>query len=466
MAILADYAERFLQYASKGKTVLIPGLGARTEIILPTTSMRWALSQPDEVFSVGHAFAEIDGAYYSLGTEAPIVDGWQGMLVKTQMGKVLETLCQAMNEELGVAFDACFGTDTEDWRRIDLLAVVRRVVAQAASRFTVGVPLCRDSGYLDECLRVTDLLVVNAGVAGGAPSVLKPVLGRLSGLPARLGVRKIKQYIAPLYKERMRTLDTSGWDEPQDHFQIMLRYAQKERPQELQDLDLLTKRVVVANFGSMHQTAIGVTNMLLNILGSDAEFNTISTLRKEVSEVLGPDRNQGWTKGKVAKLVQADSVSRETLRLNSFGGRALFRKVLVDGVVTDQGVALPKGSLISFLSYPAHMDEASYDEATKYDPWRFSRIRGAADGESQSKEATLGFVTTGPDYLPFSHGRHACPGRFLVDFELKMIISYVLMKYEIKFPEEYEGKRPENRWVAEALFPPAGVEILVKRKAD
>ncbi|KAJ4409450.1 hypothetical protein N0V82_009470 [Gnomoniopsis sp. IMI 355080] len=428
--------------------------------------MRWTLSQPDEIFSVGHAFAEIDGALYSLGTEAPIVDDWQGMLVKTQMGKVLENLCQAMNEELGVAFDACFGTDTENWRRIDLLTVVRRVVAQAASRFTVGLPLCRDLGYLDECLRMTDLLVANAGVAGGAPSVLKPVLGRLSGLPARFVIRKIKKYLAPLYAERVEMLNTHGWDEPQDHFQMMLRYAQKERPQELQDLDLLTKRVVAANFGSMHQTAIGVTNMLLNILGSDVEFNTISTLRSEVSEVLGHDRTQGWTKAKVAKLVKADSVSRETLRLNSFGGRALFRKVLVDGVVTDQGVALPKGTLFSFLSYPAHMDEASYEDATKYDPWRFSRIRGAADDSGESKGASLGFVTTGPDYMPFSHGRHACPGRFLVDFELKMIISYVLMNYDIKFPEEYGGKRPENRWVAEALFPPAGVEILVKRKTN
>lgn len=447
--------------------MLIPGLGARIEIILPISSMRWALAQPDEVFSVGEAFAEIDGAFYALGTEKPIVDGWQGTLIKTQMGKVLETLCQAMNEELGVAFDTHFGTDTEEWRTIDLLAAVRQVVAQAASRFTVGLGLCRDTGYLADCLNVTDLLIVNAGVAGGAPNLLKPVLGGLSGLPVRLGVRKLKKRLAPLIEERMEVLgNTDGLDEPQDHFQMMLRYAQKERPHELQNLDLLTKRIVAANFGSMHQTAIQVTNLLLNILGSDVEFNTISTLRNEASQILGPDRSQGWTKGKVAKMVKADSVCRETLRLNSFGGRALFRKVLVDGVVTDGGVALPKGSLITFLSHPAHMDEASYEDATKYDPWRFSRVRDVADGEGESKGPLLGFVTTGPDYMPFSHGRHACPGRFLVDFELKMIISYILMNYDIGFPEKYGGKRPENRWVAEALFPPAGVEILVKRKSE
>lgn len=429
--------------------------------------MRWALSQPDQVLSVGDAFAEVDGAFYALGTEKPIIDGWQGMLVQTQMNKVLESLCQAMNEELGIAFDACFGTDTEDWRRIDLLSVIRRVAAQAASRFTIGLPLCRDTEYLDDCLKVVDLLIVNAGVASGAPSVLKPVLGRLSGLPVKLGIRKLKKHLAPLYKERMANLSRQGQAEPQDHFQMMLRYAQKERPQELQDFDLLTKRIVAANFASMHQTSLGVTNMLLNILGSDVEFNTISTLRNEVAQILGPNNTQGWTKAHVAKMVKADSVSRETMRLNSFGGRALFRKVLVDGVVTDTGVALPKGSLFTFLGQPAHLDERNYEDSTKYDPWRFSRMRDVVSGQERgSKSGSLGFVTTGPDYLPFGHGRHACPGRFLVDFELKMITSYVLMNYDIKFPEEYGGKRPENRWVAEAFFPPAGAEILVKRRRN
>ncbi|KUI70346.1 Ent-kaurene oxidase [Cytospora mali] len=450
------FREAYHEYAKKGKPVIIPGIGARAEIILPTSSMRWALSQPDEVMSVGDAFAEIDGAYYGLGTEKPIIDGWQGMLVKKDMNAVLENIVQAMNDELGVAFDEYLGTDTESWTEIDLLAVVRKIVSQAASRFTVGLPLCRNKAYLDASLESVDRLVINAGVSTGVPPVLQPIAGRMSGLPVRLSIRKMRKHFEPIYLKRLETLkyakDDPNHEEPQDHLQMMLRYAEKERPHELQDLDLMTKRLVVANFGSMHQTSIQVTNMLLNILGSDAEFNTIAVLRDEVSRILGPNEGQGWTKAKVSNMIRADSVAKETLRLNSFGGRAIFRKVLVDGVVTDGGIELPKGCMINFMSQPAHMDEATYEDAQKYDPFRYSR------------GGSLSFVSTSPDYLPFSHGRHACPGRFLIDFELKMIIAYVLMNYDIKFPDVYGGKRPENRWVTEAYFPPAGVKIMVKRR--
>lgn len=479
----SDNAKHKTQYSKKGKAVLIPGLGVRAELILPVSSLRWATAQPDDVISVAEAFVEIDGAHYALGTEQPVLDDWQGKLVKTEMSKVLENLCAAMNDELGVAFDEHFGTDVESWRRIDLLPVVRRVVAQASSRFTVGLPMCRNAEYLDTNLRSLDALVMNAGVASGSPAVLQPILGRLSGLPVRLACRKLQKILTPLFRERIQALTStdhaaSGADEPSTHLQMMIRFAAKERPHELGDFSLLAKRVLIANFGSMHQTSLQVTNMLLNILGSDEEFHTIAALRSEITQVLGGggDKNkeaegeEAWTKAKVAQLVQADSVARETLRLHSFGGRAVMRKVVAPGgVVTDEGVALPRGAMFSFLSQPAHVDEGSYEDAEKYDPFRFSRARRdvvAGEGKGGvAGGAKTSFVTTSAEHLPFGHGRHACPGRFLIDFELKMIIAYVLRNYDIKFPEEYGGKRPENPWVTEALFTPAGAAIMVRRRA-
>lgn len=200
--------------------------------------------------------------------------------------------------------------------------------------------------------------------------------------------------------------------------------------------------------------------MLLNILGSDAEYNTISILRDEVAQIMGSDTK--WTKAHISKMVKADSVARETLRCHSFGGRAIFRKVMVENVETDAGVRIPKGTIFSFLSQPAQMDEDNCSEPGKYDPFRFSRARKATSSSCQIK--TPSFVTTGPDHLPFGHGKHACPGRFLVDFELKMIIAYILTNYDIKLPKEYENKRPANKWVMEVNMPPGGVKMMVRRR--
>jgi hypothetical protein len=94
------------------------------------------------VLSVSDAFVEIDQAHYSLGHAKYVGDAWQAKLVRDEMNSVLENIVEAMNEELQVAFDTHFGTDENNWKTINLLETVRLVVAQAASRFTVGLPLC------------------------------------------------------------------------------------------------------------------------------------------------------------------------------------------------------------------------------------------------------------------------------------------------------------------------------------
>lgn len=250
-----------------------------------------------------------------------------------------------------------------------------------------------------------------------------------------------------------------------DLLQMMLRYAQNERGQELHDCDTMTKRLCFANFAAIHQTSILVTNLLLNIMGSDADFKTISILRDEVTRVIRAGDGGRWTRYKVAQMVKADSVARETLRLNSYSNRGVFRKVMVDGLVTEEGIRLPKGSYISFLSYPLQCDAETFEKPLQYDPFRFSRAREAAgDAEGKPGLSNLSFVSTSPQHLPFGYGNHSCPGRFLVDFELKMILAYVLENYDVEFPAEYGDKRPPNSWIAEAFAPPSGVKIRVRRQ--
>ena len=111
--------------------------------------MRWALTQPESILAINEAFQEIDQVYYSLGHTKYVSDAWQANLVRDEMNAVLENIVGALNDELEVAFGAHFGMDKNSWRAIDLLETARLVVAQAASRFTVGLPLCKCSlrGY-------------------------------------------------------------------------------------------------------------------------------------------------------------------------------------------------------------------------------------------------------------------------------------------------------------------------------
>ncbi|KAF7559762.1 hypothetical protein G7046_g4395 [Stylonectria norvegica] len=454
------FREAYENYAKKGLPVVIPGIGSRKEVIMPSNAMRWVLAQPDKTLDTFSAFADIQQVQWAFGHEKVTLDSWQSLIVKHDLNRVLEGVCSTMNDELAVAFDDEFGTDAENWKEVLLFPAVERVVAQAASRFTVGLPLCRDQEYNRVALKINHCLITNAGTTGGTPSLFRPLVGSLVNIPLSFALARMKKLFVPLWKQRLETLkfdrDDVNHEEPEDQIQMMLRYAQKERPQELYDYDLMMRRLIALNFGTMHQTVMQVANLLLDVLASDAEFNAIATLRDEFDRVLGPDDTEvSWTKAKASQMTRADSVARETLRCHAFANRAIFRKVMVDGFKTNDGYHLPKGTILSFLSRSIQNDAESYDDAAKFDPFRFSRAREDALAKDE-KPPSVSLVATSPEFLAFSHGRHSCPGRFLLDFELKMILAYVLRKYDVKFPDEYNGQRPPNYWLTEAVFPPDG----------
>lgn len=110
---------------------------------MPQSAMRWVLSRPESELSHGDAILEVTQLKYGLGHEKYKADPWPGMLVKTDINATLEAVCADLNDELTHAFDQYLGSDTQSWKEIDILSTIRKVVVQAASRFTVGLPLCK-----------------------------------------------------------------------------------------------------------------------------------------------------------------------------------------------------------------------------------------------------------------------------------------------------------------------------------
>ncbi|KAM0287015.1 hypothetical protein ACHAQH_000700 [Verticillium albo-atrum] len=466
----ALYREAYEKYGKYGRTVLVPGLGLRTEVILPPSALRWMLSLPDNTISAVHAFAELDQLTHTLGDDRFVLDSWNGLVVKRDMNAVLDSVVTALNDELSVAFDEQFGTDTEGWREIDLKKVMPLIISQAAGRYTMGLPLCliqpgRDEEYRQSTIDVSNFFIMMAAVMGMIPALLRPILGPIAAMPMRAALRRFHRLLRPEFEKRMEIIQATEKgepvDEPEDLLQMTIRYGLEKRSHEFSFLEI-SKRMTLTNMGTTHQTNMAMINMLLEIVESDPEFNTIAVLRDEMRNVLGDEPDRKWTKAKIAKMVKADSVGRETLRKTSFGNRAMIRMVVADSLETPDGLVLPKGSMLSVLTPPQHFDEAAHEEAGKFDPFRFSRAREA--GEARGGGA-LGFTSTGAHFLPFGHGRHACPGRFLVDYEMKMIMTYILQNYDVEFPEEYDGCRPKQSWKAEAcMIPSGGARIRVKRR--
>lgn len=471
---------------------------------MPHKDLAWVLAQPPNIISIRHAYNDINGIKRSLGSSKYMLDNWQGMLVSKELNKVLDGIVLSLNDELKYVLESRLGRDTVDWKVLDLQQTVQMMIVQATSRFHVGKPLCkfeslcvatrcerlliyslrakhrlmvpvgRNEEYLHLILNIMDEMIFSAAVTGAFPAILQPLINPVASWRLRRLISRVRELIEPRFVECMAH-DTAD-DKCTDFFQMLFRFARKERPDELNIWDL-TNRLCMANFEAIHQTSMAITNIILNIVSSDAEYDTISILRKETTAHLGCgsgdsgeylDDDTKWTKAKIAKLVKADSIARETMRLHSFANRGLFRKVMADGVQTEDGISLPKGSILSFLSQPLHTDGDIFGDPLKFDPWRFSRAREQCESATASPATveaagTHSLVSTS-QLLSFGRGRNACPGRFLVDFEVKMIVSCLLLKYDIRFPEEYGNQRPQNRWLAEASVIPKDAKVMVRRR--
>ncbi len=80
---------------------------------------------------------------------------------------------------------------------------------------------------------------------------------------------------------------------------------------------------------------------------------------------------------------------------------SVTRKAMRDLTLSD-GTFIPKDTLIAAASYPMHYDDSIYENASTFDPFRFSSMR-EEDGEGTKHQ----FVNTSIEYIPFGHGKHA-----------------------------------------------------------
>lgn len=82
------------------------------------------------------------------------------------------------------------------------------------------------------------------------------------------------------------------------------------------------------------------------------------------------------------------------------------------------GTTIPCGTHLAVASLPMHLDDRYYENASKFDPFRF--LTGQDAGEESSQKSRL--ASTNRLYLVFGHGNRA----WYVDKSLDIGISYLI----------------------------------------
>jgi Cytochrome P450 len=170
----------------------------------------------------------------------------------------------------------------------------------------------------------------------------------------------------------------------------------------------------------------------------------------------------------------------------------LQRKVLKPFTFSN-GVILPTGTYLAAHLRAVHHDGSLYEDPEEFDGFRFfdEKPNSNVDVEKVVHEPRQPMYTTSKTYLPFSHGRHAwyvptllsflglalkasfSPGRFFASMELKLLMAYLLVNYDLKWPEEdipsnlgstEEGYRPPDRWFNFNCLPNQNAHMMVRKR--
>ncbi|KAF2859821.1 putative P450 monooxygenase [Piedraia hortae CBS 480.64] len=466
----------YQKYSSKGKSHIIPDFAGRHEIVIPNNKLRWLTEQPDHVASVREAHSDTLQGDYAFTTPYLLQTVYHEHVIHKNLARKVDTVIPDIWDELCVSLHT-WGFDTESWKEICVYDNMMDVISRVSNRLFVGLPLCRNEDFLKNNSAFAIDVITATALMPFVPRFLHPLVGHLMCIPNHIHYWRTRKHTLPYikklladFKEQQDSPD-SKIVLPENYLAWHIRTAAAEgRTKEL-DPDMISRFIMPVEFAAIHTTTLTITMVLFDLFSSDPKKRFVEGIREEAERVY-KEHNGCWSKPALNKLLRTDSAIKESMRVSNFASRGVQRKVVAkDGLRNvEEGWHAPCGSYMSINVHSRHHDPAVYKDPETYDAFRFSRPREefeALSSEQRNNDEylrmrNLSMISTGENFLPFGHGRHACPGRFLVQHELKMLLAYVLMNYEIQpLPE-----RPPNQWLGTALVPPTKAKINVRRRKD
>lgn len=137
---------------------------------------------------------------------------------------------------------------------------------------------------------------------------------------------------------------------------------------------------------------------------------------------------------------------------------ATMNRLVKHDITLSDGAVLPAGARIMVSDDKVH-DPTSFPQPERFDAARFQRLR-----EQPGEENRHQFVTTTSDHMGFGHGQHACPGRFFASNEIKILLCFLLLKYDLR---HVPGQAQPNYMDFEtARFSSPSTQVEVRRRTE
>ena len=434
--------------------------------------MAWLIEQPDNALSTSAFHYDSLEGDYAFTNPQILKDPYHEHVIHKYLPRRIAPLIPDIWEEVQVAIDQTWGMDTQAWKEIGIWENMLRIIPSFTNRMMLGLPLCRNEDFLKHMRKfASDVVACSSLYLRLTPRFLRPIVGPLVGIPNTRDWQNTTKFTLPIIQERLANFKRKQedpsfeWDEPNDYISWHINIATAEGRHDELTPDMISRRLMPLNFAAIHTTALSITNTIFDLLSSEISAEWVQGIREEAERALAEEGGQ-WNKAGLARCHRSDSAIRESMRFSNFMTRNVLRKVVPEEGIENktEGWRAPKGTLIGIDMQNIQHDPEIYPDPDTYDAFRFSKPREEADvstvHSNVNEVKNTGLVTTSDIFLPFSHGRHACPGRFFASLEMKLVLAYIFMNYEV----ELLKSRPPNVWFGQSMLPPMKATIKVKRR--
>lgn len=372
-------------------------------------------------------------------------------LVRKNLTQTVSKLIPSIMEEVEIVMDRVIGeTPQGEFKSFKAHDTALKVVGQITNKVIVGAPLCRNTNFLQAVIDHGVSVCMGGQLIRLFPESIKRYVAKYLTTVSK-ATDAVVTHIAPIIRDLYERSRTENIDllEGQPGYQTLTYWLTQRAIQKGFDWSprMIATQLLFVNFGGIHTTAAAVGHLFYE-LGLRPEY--IEPLKKEIEEKVA---EHGWTKEGLDAMWKLDSFLRETQRLHPLSTAGLWRYARKDFTFSD-GFHVPAGTWISAVSETLNKDDKHYANGTTFDGFRFARAR-----ETEGDKVKL--TTTGILNMGFGTGSHACPGRFMAALELKLIVSHLVLNYEIRLEQ---GTRPVDFRMNVSTLPNISGKVLLRKK--
>ncbi|GJE87319.1 cytochrome P450 [Phanerochaete sordida] len=391
-------------------------------------------------------------------------------VLRTTLNKNLASILPDAIDEIAAAFkdelDAKLGDG--EWTPLAVTDLFTRIICRVSNRSFVGLPLCRIPDYCTTVESFAQNVVLGGTFLNCFPDFLRPAVASVVNTTGG-NLRKMMHYTGPVVDERKRLIEEHGEDYPGKPVDMLSWIIDNAPHNEHYSTENLVRRVLTVNFVALHSTSLSFVHALYSLA---ARQQYIMPLREELEQHLGKEPAT-WTKDSFNPCWKLDSFLKESQRLNGLGAFSLLRKTMRPYTFRD-GTWLPEGVIVTASQTASHTDSEHFTNADTFDGFRFFRARERA-AQTEAVEYTqehledqgsedwqYRLTSTSPHYLAFGGGRHVCPGRFYAALELKCMLSFLLLNYDVRMKDA--GVRPPDVWIGPTSLPSSSAKVEFRRR--